>query len=110
MHSVAYWTRLNSLLVCLRQCAVSAPGFSFPLFMTMGHLVFSFVVLAPFMVAKPFISLHHATLRKQWKGVMCIGACMALNIALNNLSLVEITLSLNQVIRWACFSCQLRLC
>ena len=67
--------------------------------MTVAHMLFSFIVLAPFMMMQPFRSLHKATLEKQWKGLICIGAFMALNIALNNLSLVEITLSLNQVIR-----------
>ena len=84
----------------LSETGAGAPaGFSFPLFLTVGHMVFSFVVLAPVMAFQPFASLHHATLRKQWKGLVCIGGFMALNIALNNLSLVDITLSLNQVIR-----------
>jgi hypothetical protein len=57
--------------------------------MTVAHMLFSFIVLAPFMMMQPFRSLHKATLEKQWKGLICIGAFMALNIAL----------SLNQVIR-----------
>ena len=36
----------------------------------------------------------------QWKGVVYIGCFMALNIALNNLSLLDISLTLNQIIRW----------
>ncbi|KAL0050280.1 hypothetical protein WJX82_008064 [Trebouxia sp. C0006] len=48
---------------------------------------------------EPFKSLHAATLQKQWKGIIGIGLFMAVNIAFNNLSLVQITLSLNQVIR-----------
>ncbi len=67
--------------------------------MTVAHMLFSFTVLAPIMMMQPFKSQHAATLQKQWKGFSCIGAFMALNIALNNLSLVEISLSLNQVIR-----------
>lgn len=67
--------------------------------MTVSHMVFSFIILAPVMMFEPFRKLHVATVQKQWKGLLCIGACMAINIALNNLSLVEITLSLNQVIR-----------
>ena len=99
MQTMCIMWRARAILVCLNKTAVGASGFSFPLFMTVGHMVFSFIVLAPFMAFQPFISLHHATLSKQWKGLICIGAFMALNIALNNLSLVEITLSLNQVIR-----------
>jgi hypothetical protein len=67
--------------------------------MTVAHMVFSFIVLAPVMMFEPFRSLHVATVQKQWKGLACIGGFMAINIALNNLSLVEISLSLNQVIR-----------
>ncbi|BDA45945.1 probable sugar phosphate/phosphate translocator At1g12500 [Coccomyxa sp. Obi] len=42
---------------------------------------------------------HRATLSRQYKGLLCIGVFMALNVSLNNLSLVQISLSLNQVIR-----------
>lgn len=74
-------------------------GFTFPLFMTVSHMAFSFLALAPIMMLPAFRGLHMATLQKQWKGMLFIGAFLALNIALNNISLVEISLSLNQVIR-----------
>jgi hypothetical protein len=91
--------RTGASAVLCQLVYVCRAGFSFPLFLTVGHMLFSFCCLAPIMAFKPFLSKHHATLRKQWKGLACIGAFMALNIALNNLSLVHITLSLNQVIR-----------
>ena len=69
--------------------------------MTVSHMAFSFVALAPIMMLPSFRGLHKATLQKQWKGMLFIGAFLALNIALNNISLVEISLSLNQVIRCA---------
>ena len=78
------------------QCSA---GFAFPLAMTVSHMAFSFVTLAPIMMLPCFRGLHRATLQKQWKGMLFIGAFLALNIALNNISLVEISLSLNQVIR-----------
>ncbi|WPT11487.1 Putative sugar phosphate/phosphate translocator [Picochlorum sp. SENEW3] len=59
---------------------------------------FSFIVLAPFAIIIPLES-HTKTLQKEWKGIFYIGSLMALSIALNNISLVGITLSLNQVIR-----------
>jgi len=62
-------------------------------------MAFSFLALAPIMMLPAFRGLHMATLQKQWKGMLFIGAFLALNIALNNISLVEISLSLNQVIR-----------
>ena len=62
-------------------------------------MAFSFSVLLPVMLREPYKSKHVATLQKQWKGLVAIGVYMAANISLNNLSLVLITLSLNQVIR-----------
>ena len=62
-------------------------------------MAFSFMALAPIMMLPAFRALHKPTLQKQWKGMIFIGAFLALNIALNNISLVEISLSLNQVIR-----------
>lgn len=59
---------------------------------------FSFIVLAPFALQVP-LDTHVKTLQKQWKGLVYIGSFMALNIALNNISLLDISLSLNQVIR-----------
>lgn len=63
-------------------------------------MAFSFFVLLPIMLQEPYASKHSATLQKQWKGLVAIGIYMAANISLNNLSLVLITLSLNQVIRY----------
>ena len=50
-------------------------GFSFPLFLTTAHMVFSFIVLLPFMMVAPFRELHRGVLTKQWKGLVCVGAC-----------------------------------
>jgi hypothetical protein len=63
-----------------------------------GHMAFSFTVLAPVALAQPW-TVHQMTLQKQWRGILCIGTFMALNIALNNISLLDISLSLNQIIR-----------
>jgi drug/metabolite transporter (DMT)-like permease len=59
---------------------------------------FSFLVLAPFAFRLP-ADIHVKTLKGQWKGVLYIGALMALSIGLNNISLLDISLSLNQIIR-----------
>ena len=63
-------------------------------------MAFSFAVLAPVALQEPLRS-HKRTLERCWKGVLSIGACMALNIALNNISLLDVSLTLNQIIRWA---------
>jgi drug/metabolite transporter (DMT)-like permease len=88
-------------------------------------MAFSFTVLAPVAMLQPWAN-HVATLQKQWRGIVYIGSFMALNIgearalqaldhcvlpmyanyhaspaALNNLSLLDISLSLSQIIRSA---------
>jgi hypothetical protein len=61
-------------------------------------MAFSFGALAPVALLHGW-EQHRRALGKQWGGIMCIGAFMALNIALNNISLLDISLSLNQIIR-----------
>ncbi len=95
---VAFLT-LNSTLNLTNKWALSSYGFRFPLLLTTCHMSFSFLALLPFMVREPFKSKHRGSLATQWKGLIAIGIFMAANISLNNLSLVLITLSLNQVIR-----------
>ena len=97
--TVAAYLTLNSTLNLMNKWLLGIYGFSFPLLLTSCHMLFSFLILLPFMLRDPFRSLHAATLQKQWKGIIGIGLFMAVNIAFNNLSLVQITLSLNQVIR-----------
>lgn len=100
--TVAAYLTLNTTLNLMNKWLLGIYGFSFPLLLTSCHMLFSFLILLPFMLREPFKSLHKATLQKQWKGIIGIGLFMAVNIAFNNLSLVQITLSLNQVIRQAC--------
>ena len=102
--TVAAYLTLNSTLNVMNKWLLGIYGFSFPLLLTSCHMLFSFLILLPFMLKEPFRSLHAATLQKQWKGIIGIGLFMAVNIAFNNLSLVQITLSLNQVIRQVCVS------
>lgn len=98
--TIAAYLLLNSSLNLLNKWALGS-FFSFPLLLTTFHMLFSFVMLFPFMMSSHYISLHQPTLKRQWRGLTCIGVFMATNIALNNLSLVRISLSLNQVIRSA---------
>lgn len=87
-------------LCAASQWALGVYGFRFPFLLTSTHMAFSFLVLAPFAMRTPW-ETHMRTLEKQWKGIVYIGGFMALNIALNNISLLDISLSLNQVIRCA---------
>ena len=60
-------------------------------------MAFSFAVLTPVALWEPVRS-HKRMLEKQWRGIVAIGACMALSIALNNISLLDVSLTLNQII------------
>jgi hypothetical protein len=66
----------------------------------MATLAFSFLALLPVMMLPAFRHLHRPTLARSWAGLLAVGACFAVNIGLNNASLLTISLSLNQVIRW----------
>ena len=106
--TVAAYLTLNPTLHIMNKWLLGIYGFSFPLLLTSCHMLFSFLILLPFMLRASFKSLHVPTLQKQWKGIIGIGLFMAVNIAFNNLSLVQITLSLNQVISHvvpACVAC-----
>lgn len=63
-------------------------------------MLFSFFMLAPVALRESW-ETHLRTLEKQWRGIVYIGCFMALNIALNNISLLDISLTLNQIIRRA---------
>jgi drug/metabolite transporter (DMT)-like permease len=97
---VAAYLTLNSTLNLMNKWALGRYGLRFPLTLTSTHMAFSFVILAPFALRTSWDE-HRHTLKTQWKGLLYVGGFLALNIALNNISLVDITLSLNQVIRSA---------
>jgi hypothetical protein len=90
---------LNMSLNLLNKWMFSIYKFEFPLFLSMLHMFFSFIMLFPVMLAPGFRDTHVPTLKKQWIGLAGVGVFFAVNIGFNNLSLVNISLSLNQVIR-----------
>lgn len=90
---------LNVTLNLLNKWALGIYGFHFPLILTICHMAFSFTALLPNMLSKRVKSKHVPTLKKQWLGLITTGTLMAANVALNNFSLIGLTLSLNQVIR-----------
>jgi len=99
---VAVYLTLNSVLNLTNKWVLSSDtgyGFSFPLLLTSCHMMFSFLALLPMMLAPSRRGVHAETLRKQWRGLAAVGVFMALNINLNNTSLVWLALSVNQVIR-----------
>lgn len=74
-------------------------GFKFPFILTSAHMLFGFLVLLPYHLSHNW-EAHAVRLAQQWRGLAAIGAFLACGISLNNISLVYISLSLNQVIRW----------
>ncbi|EFN51185.1 hypothetical protein CHLNCDRAFT_141340 [Chlorella variabilis] len=97
---VSVFLCLNSGLNLLNKWSLGHAGFRFPFLLSSCHMAFSFAVLAPVALLHGW-EAHRRTLHQQWPGILCIGSFMALNIALNNISLLDISLSLNQIIRSA---------
>lgn len=62
-------------------------------------MTFTFLALAPLMCMKAHRDQHASTLKKQWLGLIGVGTFFAINVGMNNYSLLTISLSLNQVIR-----------
>ncbi|EFJ52147.1 hypothetical protein VOLCADRAFT_116181 [Volvox carteri f. nagariensis] len=96
---VAAYLTLNISLNMVNKWTISIYGFPFPIALSIAHMAFSFVVLAPVMLSKHNRELHYPTISKQWPGLLFISMCFAINVGLNNVSLLSISLSLNQVIR-----------
>eukprot|EP00192_Tetraselmis_astigmatica_P005891 CAMPEP_0117695964 /NCGR_PEP_ID=MMETSP0804-20121206/28427_1 /TAXON_ID=1074897 /ORGANISM="Tetraselmis astigmatica, Strain CCMP880" /LENGTH=455 /DNA_ID=CAMNT_0005510085 /DNA_START=62 /DNA_END=1428 /DNA_ORIENTATION=+ len=96
---IATFLTLNTSLNLLNRWALGIYGFKYPIVMTTCHMAFSILVLSPWMLCTSVRKTHWEVLKKGWKGIVGIGCFMAVNISFNNLSLVYITLSLNQLIR-----------
>mmetsp|Transcript_16545 Transcript_16545/g.35792 ORF Transcript_16545/g.35792 Transcript_16545/m.35792 type:complete len:368 (+) Transcript_16545:182-1285(+) len=96
---IAIYLGLNISLNMLNKWTLSMYGFRFPIFMSLAHMAFTFVALAPLMATTSYRELHVTTIRKQWIGLIGIGTFFAVNVGFNNVSLLAISLSLNQVIR-----------
>jgi drug/metabolite transporter (DMT)-like permease len=100
---IATYLALNIGLNLLNKILMVSSGFAFPLALCIAHMVFSFVFLTPLMSRLPRYkdTSHWETFKTHRKGLLLIGTCFALNIGLNNMSLLSISLSLNQIIRSA---------
>ena len=96
---ILLYLSLNSALNLSLKLSMARYGFRYPLTLTVSHMAWSAVFLLPLMLTKSYRSKHKETLQKQWAGILGIGTFMAANIALNNSSLVDMTLTLNQIIR-----------
>lgn len=99
---VAAYLTLNTVLNLTTKWILSSTtgyGFTFPLALTCCHMAIISVALLPHMLSRTLRSTHKDSILKQWKGLLAIGTLMAADAAFNNSSLVNMSLSLNQIIR-----------
>ncbi|KAJ1619654.1 hypothetical protein T492DRAFT_1084070 [Pavlovales sp. CCMP2436] len=98
---VAAYLTLNSALNLLNRWALHSAGFAFPLVMTASHMLFSVGCLAPVLRTLHYRQKHSEVMESRGTllGLVAVGLCNGLQIALNNASLIYIELSINQVIR-----------
>ena len=95
---------LNAALSLLNRWTLDPARYAFPapLLLTAAHQLFAFLCLLPPMAAtRARRARLAADVRRDWRGVVAVGAALSANIALNNSSLAHISLPLNQVIRCA---------
>jgi drug/metabolite transporter (DMT)-like permease len=96
---IGLYLSLNISINLLNKFIISRTGFAFPLTLSLAHMVFTVVTMFPLMTRKPYRSTHLPTLSKSAIGLLVIGVSFSANLAANNLSLLRISLSLNQMIR-----------
>ena len=77
-------------------------GFMFPLALGCAQMAFISLALLPHMLSERQRDTHREAVQKQWRGLLAIGLLMACDVAFNNTSLVNMSLSLNQIIRQDC--------
>lgn len=110
---VSLFFLLNVGLSLLNRWALGVKGFSFPIFLTMFQALFLFTLILCSSVFIPKVrgmtGGSRRTMVKEWKGVVWVGIWTSLNVVLNNFSLVYISLSLNQVLRYV-FTCAIIPC
>jgi len=99
--TVGLYLGLNSSLNLLNRYTLGMAGFKFPVSLTCMHLLFQICALAPIVLLRSNVGKesHRDVITRLWKGLLAIGTFMAINISLNNASLLHLSLSYNQVIR-----------
>ena len=99
--TVFLYLGLNSSLNLLNRYTLGMAGFKFPVSLTCMHLAFQICALAPIVLlrSREGKETHRAVVKRLWRGLFAIGTFMAVNISLNNASLLHLSLSYNRVIR-----------
>lgn len=97
---ILLYLALNTSINLLNKFIIAKTGFAFPLAVSLSHMAFPIIALAPWMLLHPNHRKHHAcTLRKNSLGMLVIGVSFSVNLALNKYFLTLTSLSLNQMIR-----------
>lgn len=90
----ALYFGLNFLLNISNRWLLGVKGLAMPLFLTMAHMLFSFLVLG---IVNKF--QWNPKINKHLPETALIGTMQAANVALNNMSLVYLPLSVAQIVR-----------
>lgn len=96
---IGIYMALNAGLNFANRWALGVHGFSFPLVLTAAHMLLNPVFLLPLMMHRAYRLEHSRLVLENWRGLLGIAALNAVQISLNNSSLVHIELSMNQVVR-----------
>lgn len=97
---VSLFFTLNISLNLLNRYALGVRGFSFPISLTLFQaLAMSLCLFGSCLVSRSVKDGMLGALGNEWRGIIWVGFWTSANILLNNISLVYISLSLNQVIR-----------
>jgi len=91
---------LNAGLNFSNRWALGVHGFAFPMTLTAAHMLLNPMFLSPLMMLSTgYRAEHMRIISKQWRPLSVIAVLNAIQICLNNSSLVYIELSMNQVVR-----------
>ncbi|MEW5304844.1 MAG: hypothetical protein WDW36_007425 [Sanguina aurantia] len=78
---------------------LSTFNFRFPLLLSAAHAGFNFIALLPFMLAKARPAELFENFHRQFAGLIAVGLFFSMGLGLNNISLMTVPLSVNQMIR-----------
>ena len=95
--NITAYLLLNSSLNLCNRYTLGYAGFRFPVFLTCCHLAFQILSLSRLLGGDVRGQLQ--TYSKSWRSISAVGLFLSCNIALNNASLLHLSLPFNQIIR-----------
>ena len=97
--AVLFWLVLNLSLNFYNKIAFQVYAFEFPVTMIMSNMFFSSCIYIAYLVQQRALGAAFAELNGNRAAVLALAFCGAWTVALENMSLVLVSLSLNQVIK-----------